>query len=327
MIRNTFLLAFLLVIWCPSFSQKKNDLSYMTKYTINNLLVQHCDTSFWGYLIVDNHNHFYCYPFSADYFMTCVDSSFIVTLGNYEDCTYEDFPNYRIVYVNRNHKPQKEDKKIVMYHKDTVRIDTIWNLLGNNIPKLVDFETDTIMYKSRYIENAYLQSKFGYGKDSAIARFIVPEFLFEDEHNGFYDLKLYKQPNGKIRMVSSYGCVEYPQGFVVKDTKTYNQLGYQGYRRVRMRYVKQNIVYKHSSFSCDKIANYMIDEFKPTNDSIWIKSLYPCYIEIAGHRYLISNDALQKDNSNLDILMLCEYIRYLNHSKRQSCKWIKKPYN
>ena len=114
---------------------------------------------------------------------------------------------------------------------------------------------------------------------------------------------------------------------MVKDTKTYNRLGYQGYRRVRMRYIKQNIVYKHSSFSCDKIANYMINEFKPTNDSIWIKSLYPCYIEIAGHRYLISNDALQKNNSNLDILMLCEYIRYLNHSKRQSWKWIKKPYN
>ena len=320
----------LMLAWCHAFSQKMQKGILYQNVNYSNLFVQHTDTSYYSTLVVNNkdYNRFFCNYVPINNYITAIDSSIIVHICDNEGITYEHFPNYTIVHIDKNNKLKKEyDIKKVMYHKDTTRIDTIRNVFSKDIAKFANSEIDTIMLKCRCIENAYLQSKFGNNKDSVVVKIIVPEYLATEDHNGFYELKLYKQPNGKIKMISSYGNVEYPEGFVVKNTKTYNRLGFQGYRKMQIRYGNQKFTYKHKSYSCDKIANFMIDEFKPPKDSIWLKSLYPYYIEIAGHHYLLSNDDLKKDKSNLDILMFCEYIRYINYSKRNCWKFIKQSYN
>jgi len=320
----------LVFTWCHVFSQKMQKGILYQNVNYSNLFVQHTDTTYYSTLVVNNkdYNRFFCNYVPVNNYMTAIDSSYTHILhrsGQFLEYDINDSISH--VIIDKNIASKMPSIKVFQLHKDTTRIDTIRNVFSKDIAKLANSEIDTIMLKCRCIENAYLQSKFGNNKDSAVAKIIVPEYLATEEHNGFYELKLYKQPNGKIKMISSYGNVEYPEGFVVKNTKTYNRLGFQGYRKMQIRYGNQKFTYKHKSYSCDKIANFMIDEFKPPKDFVWLKSLYPYYIEIADHHYLLSNDDLKKDKSNLDILMFCEYIRYINYSKRNCWKFIKQSYN
>lgn len=327
--KNILLILPLLLLWQNTFSQKTEKKQLVRKINISNLYIIRPDTSYLGRIMVDDSRQFFCYNTSIDSFMFAIDSSVIFTkvndIGGYH---YDVNDNLTYWAVDPKKGSKQPDFWVYKYHKDTNRVDTVISALSMHKQVAQRDKNDSKgCLPNISTENAYLQSVFGYDIDSADARIIVPECLFEKEHDGFYNLKIYKCPNGKIKLVSNYGCVEYPRGFVVKDTIVYKKLGIQGYRKVRFSGKNREMEYEERSMSIDKIVGSMLDNTKITTDSVLVESLYPYYLQINGHYFFISSDNIPHDSQSEHVFMLCEYLRYINHTKRNCWKFIKQPYN
>ncbi len=282
-----------------AFSQPK---IYHEECSISKLLIQYDNTTCNGYLVVDSSKHFYCYPEPIDSFMDVTDLYSRLNIGTI-------LPNIKSIDDSTNLFLITEPPlaKYVRFNEDHSRIETVKNFFSKDIPDFKESSegkyrgTITIMLKRLTIENAYLQSKFGYDKGDAIARLIIPDYSMDrtfkgnySRNSGFYCIDIFKQSDKKFSMTSSYGRVDYPQGFILKNTRTYKHLG---------RYNK-----KLSS------ALKLCNRTSYKKDSIWINCNYPYYVEIENHKFLISSDAKETVNSSL--LKLCEEVCVLNRNKR-----------
>lgn len=280
-----------------AFSQPK---IYHEECSISKLLIQYDNTTCNGYLVVDSSKHFYCYPEPIDSFMDVTDLYSRLNIGTI-------LPNIKNIDDSTNLFLITEPPlaKYVRFNEDNSRIETVKNSFSKDIPDFKESSEGkyrgiiTTMPKRITIENAYLQSKFGYDKGDAIARFIVPDYyVFRNgelsRNQGFYCISIYKQSDKKYTITSSYGSAEYPQGFVVKNTKTYKHLGTKNKKLTSAL----NLYNRRTSIK----------------DSIWLNWAYPYYVEIGNRKFLISSDAKETVNSSL--LKLCEEVCSINKNKR-----------
>ena len=281
----TIALLALMTVLNQAFSQSEIEPE---ECNISKLLIQYDNTTCNGYLVVDASKHFYCYPEPIDSFMDVTDLYTGTILPYYND-------NDSLCHVFLTDPPLF---KSVRFNEDKSQNLTVKNSFSKDIPNFKDSKDEfghsiTTMPKRITIENAYLQSKFGYDKGDAIVRLIIPDNSVE-YNKAFYCIDIFMQTDKKFTMTSSYGCVDYPQGFVVKNIRTYKHLG------------------RHNKELMSAIRLCNRKSYK--KDSIWINSGYPYYVEIENHKFLISNDV--KDNKNAPLLNLCEKVRLINKHKR-----------
>lgn len=272
--------------------------------SISKLQIQYDNTTCNGYLVVDSSKHFYCYPEPIDSFIYEIRLDTFLYIGPV--LPYDIFNNDSTTYYYVLNPIAKQVRLI----KNETHTETVRNSFSNNLPNFVNYpKMDvTSMLKRLTIENAYLQSKFGYDKGDAIARFIVSDYSggkynVDGKHSrnqGFYCISIYKQSDKKYTITSCYGSAEYPQGFVVKNTRTYKHLGTKNKKLTSAL----NLYNRRTSIK----------------DSIWLNWAYPYYIEIGNRKFLISGDT--KDPRYAPLLQLCNEVCSINKNKRL----FRKPY-
>ena len=296
----TIALLALMTVLNQAFSQSEIEPE---ECSISKLLIQYDNTTCNGYLVVDSSKHFYCYPEPIDSFMDVTDLYTGTILPYYND-------NDSLCHVFLTDPPLF---KSVRFNEDKSQNLTVKNSFSKDIPNFKDSKDKfghsiTTMPKRITIENAYLQSKFGYDKGDAIARFIVSDYSggkynVDGKHSrnqGFYCISIYKQSDKKYTITSCYGSAEYPQGFVVKNTRTYKHLGTKNKKLTSAL----NLYNRRTSIK----------------DSIWLNWAYPYYVEIGNRKFLISGDT--KDPRYAPLLQLCNEVCSINKNKRL----FRKPY-
>ena len=174
----TIALLALMTVLNQAFSQSEIEPE---ECNISKLLIQYDNTTCNGYLVVDSSKHFYCYPEPIDSFMDVTDLYTGTILPYYND-------NDSLCHVFLRDPPLF---KSVRFNEDKSQNLTVKNSFSKDIPNFKDSKDEfghsiTTMPKRITIENAYLQSKFGYDKGDAIARLIIPDYSMDRTFKGNY---------------------------------------------------------------------------------------------------------------------------------------------
>lgn len=255
----------------------------------------------------DKNNNFKFYLMPKDSFFIKKDTFSIETYGKGFSRSERISPTEVLVYIEPWNRKNKSTIGVQYYHIDSIRVDTINFVFNSKMPMYYRLSctsnpNDSVLLSHVTILYSYLLSKFGYDRDSAIARLIYPR-THSEHYSEFREVKVYRSPKGKFIFRSRSGKLEYPEGFVVQP----KMLEYRNIGMFRRRLTE------------------CFEHYQESSDSIYYQYLVPSLLMVGNHKYLVSDE---KDlfNDNIDgyyarLMYLMIYTIDKNTWKNRQLPW------